>query len=107
MIACSDNDCGTSPRVSFLNSTTTIYRVRIGGSSAGTPGMGGGTMVITCTPSAQCPGDASGDGNVNITDLLLVITNWGQSGLNPADVNGDSVVNITDLLGVIAGWGPC
>jgi predicted outer membrane repeat protein len=105
-IACSDNDCGSAPRVSFLAPTPLVYRIRVGG-APGAGGIGGGSMVITCTPSAQCPGDANGDGNVNISDLLLVITNWGQSGLNPADVNGDSVVNVSDLLGVIAAWGPC
>ena len=48
-----------------------------------------------------------GDGTVDIDDLLFVISNWGQSGVNPADVNGDNTVNIADLLAVVAAWGPC
>jgi len=104
MIACSDNVCGTSPRLSFANTGPLVYRIRVG---SGNGTIGGGPLVISCTPSPQCPGDANGDGNVNITDLLLVISNWGQAGLNPADINGDNVVNIADLLAVIAAWGAC
>jgi hypothetical protein len=103
-IACSDDACGLAPRVTFQNAGPLLYRIRVGGA----PGsVGGGPMVISCTPSPQCPGDADGNGSVNIADLLMVISNWGQSGLNPADVNGDSIVNVADLLAVIAGWGAC
>jgi hypothetical protein len=57
-----------------------------------------------------CPADispGSGDGTVNIADLLFVIANWGAPGSNPADVNSDNIVNIADLLLVISNWGPC
>ncbi len=54
-------------------------------------------------------GDLNFDGVVNVTDLLLVIGNWG-SCLAPnlcagGDANGDNVVNVTDLLLVIFNWG--
>jgi hypothetical protein len=62
-------------------------------------------------PGSNCPADIApqpdGDGNVNITDLLFVISNWSQGAGNPADINGDNIVNITDLLAVIANWGAC
>jgi hypothetical protein len=55
-----------------------------------------------------CPADvAGGDGVVNITDLLFVISHWGGGAGDPADVNGDNTVNITDLLAVISAWGAC
>jgi hypothetical protein len=54
-----------------------------------------------------CHGDADGTGTVNIDDLLLVINNWGQTGINPADLTGNGVVNIDDLLTVINRWGVC
>ncbi|MEE3001685.1 MAG: hypothetical protein VX908_03210 [Planctomycetota bacterium] len=48
------------------------------------------------TPITQpCPGDLSGDGVVDVQDLLTVIADWG----NPWDVE--------DLLDVIGNWGPC
>lgn len=60
-------------------------------------------------------GDVNADGIVNIQDLVLVASNFGQIGENVADVNGDGVVNIVDLtlvagaIGNVAGapstWG--
>lgn len=53
-----------------------------------------------------CPSDITGDGVVNVNDLLAVISAWG-SGSGPADVTGDGFVNVNDLLAVISAWGPC
>jgi hypothetical protein len=53
-----------------------------------------------------CEADIDGDGQVNVTELLMVIDQWGQMG-SPADINGDGVVDVTDLLIVVANWGPC
>ena len=47
-------------------------------------------------------GDVSGDGVVNVADLVLVAGQIGQRGENSADVNGDNVVNIADLV-LVAG----
>ena len=48
------------------------------------------------------PEDVNMDGTVNIRDLVLIASNFGQQGENIADVNGDGVVNITDLV-LVAG----
>ncbi len=54
-------------------------------------------------------GDVNGDGVVNVTDLLMVISAWGACqpapAKCPADLNLDGVVNVTDLLTVISNWG--
>ncbi len=63
-------------------------------------------MVFYRAPPA-CGADINGNGNVDVADLLAVISNWGATGPDPADVNGDSVVNVADLLAVISNWGPC
>ena len=47
--------------------------------------------------------DVSGDGEVNVTDLLAVIDQWGLTD-SAADINGDGVVNVTDLLMVVGNW---
>jgi len=77
----------------------------IGGKSA--PAVMDSSM-IDITNDEPIEGDVNGDGVVNITDLLIMISQWGQcptSGDCTADVNGDGWVNVTDLLVAIANWG--
>jgi hypothetical protein len=58
--------------------------------------------------SPPCPGDTTGDGTVNVEDLVAVITAWGPAAPGaPEDTNGDGSVNVTDLVSVITLWGPC
>lgn len=47
-------------------------------------------------------GDLNIDGVVNIQDLVLVASQFGQTGQNTADINEDGVVNIQDLV-LVAG----
>ena len=54
------------------------------------------------TESTGLKADVNGDGQVNISDLVLVASNLGKTGQNAADVNGDRVVNIADLV-LVAG----
>jgi hypothetical protein len=42
-----------------------------------------------------------------VTDLLEIVSEWGNTGSSPADVNGDGYVGVADILAVIEGWGPC
>ena len=49
--------------------------------------------------------DVNMDGIVNIQDLVLVASNFGQQGLNRSDVNGDDVVNIVDLVLIAGAFG--
>ena len=53
-------------------------------------------------------GDVNNDGIVNILDLVLVASSFGQSvseAGNPADVNEDGVINIIDLVKVAGAFG--
>ena len=54
-----------------------------------------------------CPADITGDGVVDVLDLLAVLAAWGSSGGGGEDVTGDGVVDVLDLLEVLAAWGPC
>ncbi len=49
------------------------------------------------------PWDVNGDGFVNLLDLSIVASRFGEGGDNRADVNRDGVVNITDLILVASG----
>lgn len=49
------------------------------------------------------PADINEDGMVGITDLLLIIDQWGQMNV-PADINNDGIVNVSDLLMLIDNW---
>ena len=56
--------------------------------------------------ATPCQGDLTGDGLVNVNDLLQVITAWGGPG--PAgDANHDGVVDVNDMLLIIVSWGAC
>jgi predicted outer membrane repeat protein len=67
--------------------------------------LGGVTQQEHCTVA----GDLTGDGVVNIDDLLALIAAWGPCPPPPeqceADVVADGSVNIDDLLLVISHWG--
>ena len=53
-----------------------------------------------------CPEDVTGDGVVNVSDLLAIVGGWGSD--DPAlDLDGNGSVDTPDLLAVIAAWGDC
>lgn len=52
-------------------------------------------------------GDVDMNGQVNVNDLLTVLSDWGACSARPpcyGDVNGDEMVDVTDLLAVIGNW---
>ena len=69
--------------------------------------LGGGADCDDCVE--DCPGDANGDGQVSVDDLLAIITVWGQScdGCSE-DLDASGAIGVDDLLQVIANWqSPC
>lgn len=50
-------------------------------------------------------GDLNGDGQVNGTDLAIMLSVWGTNGSGTgADLNGDGIVDGADLAALLAGW---
>ncbi len=82
----------------------------LGGAGSGGAAVGR-IAAWTCAPRVE--GDVTGDGHVNVADLLAVITVWGQCPAPPlhcaGDIapspDGDGQVNVADLLMVITFWG--
>lgn len=65
----------------------------------------GGDNVFEEGCEDDCIGDANGDGEVNVDDVLMVLSDFGGAGAG--DINGDGIVDVNDILLVIGAWGPC
>ncbi|MDP7008281.1 MAG: choice-of-anchor B family protein [Phycisphaerales bacterium] len=67
-------------------------------------------ILDPCTlPVGTCSIDVTGDGYVNVADVLGVIDNWGDCGdgtYRPVgDVDGSCCVDVSDLLAIVDVWG--
>lgn len=65
-------------------------------------------QTVTIAYGDDVVGDLDDDGAVGITDLLILLANWGPcADCNDcaADLNGDCNVGIADLLILLANWG--
>jgi hypothetical protein len=65
--------------------------------------------VPDCSAAAQ-PCGLDHDGDVGVTDFLLLVGAWGtctDCGDCVADLDGDCTVGVTDFLILLANWGPC
>lgn len=91
--------------LSYVFDVSPDGRSFVGWTSANT-----GYVITIDPPALVCPGDTDGDGQINVTDMLAVIANWGPCSAPEscsADINHDGQVNVTDLLSVIGAWGDC
>ena len=69
-------------------------------------GLVGGYILLRtfASPNPNLPGDLNGDNTVGITDLSILLSNYGTT--NPtADINLDGTVNILDLSILLSHWG--
>ncbi len=80
--------------------------------AVGTPGDDdggddrGAVWVLSIEEAPEpSPRDCDGDGQVGITDLLALLSQWGGPG--SCDIDGNGTVDILDLLALLANWGPC
>ena len=80
----------------FQNDSRLIFTVGAGAIA----NYSGSALTAEIPVTAGLEADANNDGVVNLQDLVLVASNYGQTGTNSADINGDGVVNIDDLTTV-------
>jgi hypothetical protein len=66
--------------------------------------LAGGFLGSSAASAVPCEGDVTGDGQVNLADLNLVLANFGAT-TSDGDANGDGVVNLADLNLVLANFG--
>jgi len=84
----------------------TIGQPDAGALTGGDFALTGGIWAVT-TPGNLCPGDADGDGDTDISDLGLLLSNFGMA-VTPGtdgDVNFSGSVDITDLGILLADFG--
>lgn len=58
----------------------------------------------TCEVDPGTPGDFNDDGVVNVSDLLILLGDWGACPDCPTDLTGDGMVNVLDLLQLFSLW---
>ncbi len=65
-------------------------------------------VTLSVVPANACHGDLTGNGGVDVQDLLTLLGAWGPCpGACPADINGTGTVDVQDLLLLLSTWGPC
>lgn len=65
-------------------------------------------ILMKNTGAPTCPGDANDDGAIDLTDLAVLLSNFGSSGgalLTQGDVDADGDVDLTDLSQLLSGFG--
>jgi len=61
-------------------------------------------ITFVLTPINRPAGDVDGDCDVDVSDLLFLLSEWGKTN-SPADINSDGIVNVFDLLALLGDWG--
>jgi len=76
--------------------------------AAGATELDQGAVPCWATGEAPCPGDIDGDGSVGLTDLAVILANYGTpSGAGPedGDLDGDGDVDLSDLAILLGAFG--
>ena len=71
------------------------------------PGGGYWAGRLTIVADQALPGDANLDGQVDVNDLTIVLSNFGQTGMSwsQGDFNGDGQVDVNDLTILLTNFG--
>ncbi|MEE2906221.1 MAG: VCBS repeat-containing protein [Planctomycetota bacterium] len=75
--------------------------------AAGGALLRGGTPTLAVRASCTCIGDTDCSQQVDVEDLLNVLSEYGCTSECEHDVDGDGLVDIEDLLAIIGNWQGC
>jgi hypothetical protein len=115
-------DIGATPAAIANNVTASVATVAIPGGKRGVLMLDGPVEKLLiggqefwldnfCVELVPCPGDLDGDGDRDLTDLSLLLANFGTlagAGPEDGDLDGDGDVDLTDMALLIAVFGaPC
>jgi formylglycine-generating enzyme required for sulfatase activity len=66
-------------------------------------------LALTAPTHAQCLGDIDASGQVDGSDMSLLLSAWGTPGQGSydSDLNNDGLVSGADLTILLSAWGPC
>lgn len=70
--------------------------------------LGAGRLDAAAAVGVSCPGDVDGDGNVDISDLAILLSHFGQTvgaTFADGDFDGDGDVDLNDLAVLLAAFG--
>ena len=108
----SGTQVGTSTTTSFTDAalapnTTYSFTVRARDYSNNMSADSQALSVKTLAGTNANKGDLNGDNKVTLTDLSILLSHWGQTGVpvTQGDVNGNGKVDLTDLSMLLSNWG--
>jgi len=79
-------------------------RLCVGGSFTTVDGLSSNRVAQYVAGESGVVGDVTGDGVVDVLDLLQVLGAWGPCPGCPEDITGDDIVDVLDLLEILANW---
>jgi hypothetical protein len=95
--------------ISFDEARSTIDAHNAAEDECGCPFSGGLPTSYDCQGDTNlCPADLNGDGYIGLSDLSVLLGNYGLSNAalpEEGDLNGDEVVDITDLAELVGVYG--
>ena len=59
----------------------------------------------TCSSASDCPADLDGDGQVTVSDVLVLLADFGCAASCNADLSGDDFTSVDDILLMLAAFG--
>jgi hypothetical protein len=102
LLDCNDDFGGTfQSQISFPVVAGQCCLIQVGGFNSA---QGSGQINVSLDTGVE--GDVNGDGGVNVSDLVVVVLDWGCVGACPGDADFNGVTNVSDLVTVILNWTP-